>query len=362
MKKIVFIFCLFVFTQTIFAFDFGGSTQDLFTLDIKNDGTHDLCNNLESTLWLKTPLDFYGHTNFIVDISFILDSKHGYKPNIFFDINKFLLKMKIPLSNSYSCYYSMGRDSFSDITSYIYNGKIDALSFSFDLFLFDFSFLGGYTGLINSRNPEKLYSLKPGMFIGEIKFNFVENSFLKNLLIEGLYIFNNAKPKTYINIFFNKSLTDKIDLELVSSFQFFTDSNSGIANLSEAKLIYNLLNSSINAKLFYTTIKNTYFDTFSLPEGTISSIDYFDVYPATETISAGLNYTYILKNKNKFLFDIDLFYNLKDGEIKYNGLEYSLDFYIQVTSDINLTFSFGQLFNSTAQNRFMFDSGLKISY
>ena len=64
MKKIIFIICAIFLISSSFAFDFGGSLHEDFS--ITGISSKDILpiNNIDFAFWFKTPIDFQGNTNY----------------------------------------------------------------------------------------------------------------------------------------------------------------------------------------------------------------------------------------------------------------------------------------------------------
>mgnify|MGYP003315179323 FL=1 len=95
------------------------------------------------------PLDFQGNTTLNFETAYIGDFVQKIGFSNYFDIRKLNIKMRIPLSTSWNCIFLMGRQDFSDISTQIYDGKLDQLSFDFNFDFVKFNILAGYTGLLN---------------------------------------------------------------------------------------------------------------------------------------------------------------------------------------------------------------------
>ena len=148
MKKFLLIIFSIFLSFSLFAFDFGGSVQNDFSGKFISSKIN-LDDKVDVSFWFKMPLDFQGNTTLNFETAYIGDFVQKIGFSNYFDIRKLNIKMRIPLSTSWNCIFLMGRQDFSDISTQIYHGKLDQLSFDFNFDFVKFNILAGYTGLLN---------------------------------------------------------------------------------------------------------------------------------------------------------------------------------------------------------------------
>ena len=123
MKKFLLsIFSIFL-SFSLFAFDFGGSVKNDFS-GTNNSDNISLENKVDVSLWLKMPLDFQGNTTLNFEAAYIGHFVQNLGFSNYFDIRKLNIKLRIPLSTNWNCVYLMGRQDFTDLSTYIYNDNL----------------------------------------------------------------------------------------------------------------------------------------------------------------------------------------------------------------------------------------------
>lgn len=377
MKKKLLILLVFMQIFTLFAFDFGGTIGDTFKLDFSSVKNIQLKNDFSTTFWFKSPFDYYGHTNFLMDFSFNIDSDFSSKKSkINFDINQLYIKMKIPLSNNLYCNYFMGRSNFSDITGYIYNTKLDFLSFAFGLNHFDFSTTLGYSGLLNAKTlnmyfplsyntTNKFYSFpNENFFMVDGKINFKMEKLFDTLAVEGIFFLAPQifmGPRFYLNGTIQKQLPINISCDIKTSFLFNTNTEGKVANFTQANIIFPNKNFDLVLKALFASHNSESLAQFTPLSAT--SVNFFGD-PTSEILQLGGRMNCNFLSKIGFTLDIDAIYKFVDTDKKFafNGIQWANKINIYATSDILFNFTLAQKFKSFSENQFYIDTGLKIIY
>ena len=377
MKKKLLIVLIFLQFFTLFAFDFGGSIGDTFKLRFPSIDEIQLKNDFSTSFWFKSPLDYYGHTNFLMDVLFNINSDFSTKKSVInFDVNQLYINMKIPLSNNLYCNYFMGRTNFSDITGYVYNEKLDYLSFYFGLNNFNFSTSFGYSGLLNAKTLNMYYPLtynttnkiyafpNEKFFILDSKLTFNMNNFFDTLAFEGIMFFSPqilTGPRFYVNAAVQNQLTNNITYDINTSFLFNSTSDGKIANLTQANFCFPKENFDLILKALFASHNSNSLTSFS--PLTATTVNFFGS-PCTDIFQLGGRFYYNLQNKNSFSFDIDAVYQYNEANKKmlFNGIQWVGKVNIYATSDILINLTLAQNFKNLDESQFYLDTGLKIIY
>jgi len=372
MKKIFICFLFTILSSSIFAFNFGGTiNNDFYAVgnSIKNFTAEE---SPSISFWFSTPLDFQGNTKINFDISYdfsvlIPDSLTSH----LIDINLLNITMKIPLSTSWYCDFVMGRRYFKDITSFIYDDKIDCLAFDFAFSKAKMNFLAGYTGLLNIyshntyelSNPtieNKLYSFSDSAALlldAQVKLDLafpiksIEYLSLTNLG-------NIAKNKVYLSLNAKNSLTDSLNYDITSSF--LIRGNKKIANYTNAEIITSKGKNDISANLIFYSSENNILSSFE--PYTINNKTESKLFSPGRVILGG-GFTHNIKKNTFFNGNAKMLFKLPTAEnkISYDGLFINLLFNIQAVSDFFINFGYEQ-FLSANNNNFSFFFCFELKY
>jgi len=388
MKKIIFIICAIFLISSSFAFDFGGSLHEDFSITGISSKDILTINNIDFAFRFKTPIDFQGNTNLNLEVAYMTNSSlTDFAFNQLVDIRKVNLSMKIPLSINSNCIFLMGRDSFSDISGLIFNDKIDQLSFKFDLNFGKISLLVGYTGLLNgnthktifdppiSENEEsKIYQFTKSPSIvmnGRLQLKDILD--FSPITVEFLSINNLALgnyTNNYINVYFKKPIFKKYNLTAFSSFLFKQETSMGkpkLANLSKLNFSYEKDAKTFAGKVLFASNDSETFSAFQ--QYSVVYTSKFLKLPLSNQIVIGGQFSKNFANNSLFSFDADFYYsfNQQESKLKGNGIELKLTFDVQTKSDLKIFFELADFISSDFSskehmNQFYFDFGMKLFY
>ena len=260
MKKFLLIIFSIFLSFSLFAFDFGGSVQNDFSGRFISSKIN-LDDKVDVSFWFKMPLDFQGNTTLNFETAYIGDFVQKIGFSNYFDIRKLNIKMRIPLSTSWNCIFLMGRQNFSDISTQIYDGKLDQLSFDFNFDFVKFNILAGYTGLLNGYthntfvpveyfDKDKFYiqnKIPAVIFDGKITLNKLFNFSPISLEFLNISVLQPENQNNlYINLQLNRELTEFHSFNVFTSFLFNNKNENKIANFTKAHFSYKKENDYAN--------------------------------------------------------------------------------------------------------------------
>lgn len=376
MKKFLLsIFSIFL-SFSLFAFDFGGSVKNDFS-GTNNSDNISLEDKVDVSLWLKMPLDFQGNTTLNFEAAYIGHFVQNLGFSNYFDIRKLNIKMRIPLSTNWNCVYLMGRQDFTDLSTYIYNDNLDQLSFDFNFNYFKFNILAGYTGFLNGYTHKtflvaeyfdntKYYIQNkiPALVLdGKITLNSLFNFSPFSLELLNISVLQPEKQnKMYINLQLNRELTDFHKLNIFTSFLFSSKNANKIANFTKAYFSYKNENQELSIHGLFASNSNTKLSTYE--PYSFTSLSKIKNIPLSNLISFGGSFLQNLSKISIFTFDMSPFFSLseKSSKIEYTGTEFLLNLKINPTKDFNLLFGFRDYLSAEKQNQCYFDINIKLDY
>ncbi|MBR4011548.1 MAG: hypothetical protein IKI98_01865, partial [Spirochaetaceae bacterium] len=333
MKKFLLsIFSIFL-SFSLFAFDFGGSVQNDFSGRFISSKIN-LDDKVDVSFWFKMPLDFQGNTTLNFETAYIGDFVQKIGFSNYFDIRKLNIKMRIPLSTSWNCIFLMGRQDFSDISTQIYHGKLDQLSFDFNFDFVNFNILAGYTGLLNGYthntfvpveyfDKNKFYiqnKIPAVIFEGKITLNKLFNFSPISLEFLNISVLQPENQNNlYINLQLNRELTEFHSFNVFTSFLFSSKNENKIANFTKAHFSYKKENREVLLKgLFASNLneKLSAFEPYSL-----SSVSKIKNIPLSNLVSVGGSFLVDISKSSIFSLDMNPFFNFEENtsKIQYTG-------------------------------------------
>lgn len=376
MKKFLLIIFSIFLSFSLFAFDFGGSVQNDFSGKFISSKIN-LDDKVDVSFWFKMPLDFQGNTTLNFETAYIGDFVQKIGFSNYFDIRKLNIKMRIPLSTSWNCIFLMGRQDFSDISTQIYDGKLDQLSFDFNFDFVKFNILAGYTGLLNGYTHK---TFVPVEYFDKNKF-YIQNKipaiiFDEKITLNSLFNFSpisleflnisvlqpENQNNLYINLQLNRELTEFHSFNVFTSFLFNNKNENKIANFTKAHFSYKKENREFLLKgLFASNLneKLSAFEPYSL-----NSVSKIKNIPLSNLVSVGGSFLVDISKSSRFSLDMNPFFNFEENtsKIQYTGAEFLLNLEINPTNDFYLSFGLGDFLTTDKQNQIYFDINLKLNY
>ena len=355
----------FILSSRAFAFDFGGSVNDLTKFNIQNFKNIGLKQQNTLSLWAKIPFTNSGATYLATEGTFMyqynsLDLTAGPgNSNLVADLPLLKLNHFQKFSPSSSLQLSAGRFYVSDQSGYVFLQPSDGALVQFTSLRFNAGFYGGYTGLQNAFNvtelngPGSAYNYKAGfgqlydfsspyfVFAGNIGAPYL---FLnQSVSLEGVFAMGTKGPngdntgynRGYATLTINGPILGSLFYTLGTTFS--TEDFKNLGNLSVLSLAY-------------------YFGTFA------SSISWSAVYASphfrgitsnTATLAAGdPEYNSLLKTELTGSFkplstifiglSAGAVFDAPEGTFAYDGVQFALNSRFQAFTDLQVGLSAGQ--------------------
>ena len=365
MKKLILTFLALFFITSLFAFDFGGSIKNDFYPNITNSY---IKNNSDISFWFKTPLDFQGNTVLNFEVGFNSDMLLPNKAftNII-DIRQLNLKMIIPLSQNWVSTFNMGINRVSDLSSVIFNEKAYSLSFGFDFDNVHFKLLGGFAGFPLEKN----FNAQENTTDVNLQNDIIANATLKFDTFFGFAPFNleffnilslAQQNKMYINVDFNKSLSQNLNFNVFSSFLLNSTAENKFGNLTKAQIVFSHKNTNFSGNILYASNNNEKLSAYQ-PHSNFS-VSQSEYIPLSNLIATGASISHYLTQKSQVIADANIFLsqNSETAKIDFQGVELKFDLQIQQSSDFFIALGFIDFIDAEKTSNIGFSARIKLDY